>query len=435
MTAKLQPSPSVQARWSVVSTRLAPWCIWILFALLFLRALFAVSSDAGRGWDFATYYRAGTLLVGGHAQELYAVRAPTSVSGLPISSLVLVPLGFLEERDALLLFKIQSALFLAVALFLLYPYVRARVSNWIQPNLILSVYLLIALLYAPIWFVFEVGGQLTPLALFCLVLFHRFYLEERVVAAALLLSLAILFKPFLGAAVLIFILARDVRFLKYLVLFLAAEIAASLLLFGWHLHLDWLITVSQLARGWTAPWWNNAAIWGVLNELWFGIQGLEANPEGPEPTLLLGITLALQLLLVLLFWRLVREIKQAQTSAEQRDFLVMLAIWFSLFLPSLIWPHYLAFLIIPLAFVLVRMPMLSRAGQLLMLLVLLSTLSVESRFAQRFVLALFLTVPVAQSFVAGVFGSGTLILCLLFLVFYHKELVQIPNESSYSYIP
>ena len=431
MTAKLQTSTS-PARWLCSSARLGRWSIWILSALLLLRVLFAITSEAGGGWDFATYYRAGTLLVGGHAQELYDVRAPTAVSGLPISSLVLVPLGILLERDALLFFKIQSALFFAAALFILYPYVRARVSNWIQPNLILPLYLLIALLYAPFWFVFEVGGQLTPLALFCLVLFHRFYLGERAVAAALFLSLAIVLKPFLGAAVLIFLLARDFRFLKYLVLFLAAEVAASLLVFGWQLHLDWLITFSQLARGWTAPWWNNAAIWGVLNALWFGIQGLEATPEGQEPALLLVVTLALQGVLVLLFWRFV-QVKQIQTTMEQRDFLVSLALLFSLCFPSLIWPHYLALLIIPLAFLMVRLPMIPRVGQLWVLLILLSTLSVELRFAQRLVLSLLASVPLAQSFLAGLFGSGTLILCLLFLIIYHTALAGIPTKS-YQYV-
>jgi hypothetical protein len=430
----------------------------ILILLLIGRVALSVYSTAGISWDFANYYRTGKRIFNGQEEDLYRTslsnmrrfkqfigehlseqtRSPKQYHpesavfsgryghiGLPISAYVFAPLGAFKPRYALLVFKAQSVLFLASALLLLYPLFQKISSARIRKDLILPLYLFICLFYEPFWFVFATGGQATPLNLFLFVLFHRFYVQDRPLLATLFLSFGILIKPFFVLTVLIFVFARDFRTLRSLIMWLSFEAILSVAVLGWPLHLEWMNVMGESARGLAEPWWNNSAILALFYNFWSVSQGAGLDPAGEIAGPFLGVVIAFKILVILMFFRFVRYTQAQDLEPQQvRHHMVSLAILFALCFSNIIWPHYLAFLFVPLLFLLVPSLRLPRNGEILAWLILISTLAVQSRFAQRYVLSLLINYPLFQASVAGVFGSGTLILTLVLLMFYHRHIIR-----------
>jgi len=361
---------------------------------------------------------------------LYDTDVITSIVGFPISSYVFAPLGSMAPRDALLVFKAQAALLFALALFLLYQPFRNVSKEFVHKATILPTFLVICLFYEPFWFVFAVGGQSTPLGLLFFVLFHRFYVQGDKLWAALFLSIAILLKPFLVPAVLIFVIAKDFRLLMNLMGWLIFAGGASVLVLGWSLHLEWLEQVRKIALQQLPPWWNNSSIWSLFYSISSVAQG--GTLEAPERMNgWLTAIAAFRVLIVAWMFKLVHDVKTLNIETQQlRHQLVSLSILFALFFSDIIWPHYLAFLFIPLVFLIASRTQLSRYSNLLGWLIFLSTLAVQSRFIQKFVLALLMEYPMTQALVAGLFGGGTLVLVLILLIFHHGDIIRSQRESN-----
>ncbi|MEJ7712603.1 MAG: glycosyltransferase family 87 protein [Pyrinomonadaceae bacterium] len=426
--------------------------------LLVLRVGVSVCSGAGIGWDFVNYYRTGSRIFNGQKEKLYRESLTVSSSfglltseqvnkkptvdhqreagekieedlsgyvGLPISAYVFAPLGAFSPSYALLIFKAQCAVLLADALFILYPAFSNAASGTLRKDLILPLYLVVCLFYEPFWFVFSVGGQATPLNLLLFVLCHRFYVQDRLAWAALFLSLGILIKPFFVLTVLVFIFARDFRFLRNLIVLLTVEIVLSIALLGWPLHLEWLTVMQKVASYSSETWWNNSAIFGSLYNYWCVLQGTGLAPAGEMHGPILGLVVAFKFLLVVMFFRMVQNTKRQNLEPQQqRHHIVSLAILFALLFSNIVWPHYLAFLCVPLFFLLIHSRRLPKFGEILIWLILISTLAVQSRFAQRYVLSMLGDYPLIQASFAGLFGAGTLILTLILLVAYHGKITR-----------
>ncbi len=431
-----------------------------LAALLGLRALMVVISPAGIGWDFKQYHRAGKRAFEGRIQQLYEL--PRSVMeewqrghlgigasadsgetgadrledggeavnsgrlgyvGFPLSAYVWAPVGAFPPRQGILVFKAMCALSLAAGLFLLYPAFRSAAAKQIAA---LPVYLAIVLLYEPFWFSFSTGGQATPICFLLVVLFHRHFLAGRALLSGLWLAVLIPIKPFFVVFLPVLALARKVRVTASATLLLGLVGGVSLLLLGPDLHREWWTTMRISAGAIAEPWWQNVAILGVAYTWWTVHVGAPLEMVGePSSAVLHYLVLGFKLLVVaLVSYRVLTLPRYDAGERNERHQLTTLSLLLGLFSSSIIWPHYLSFLFPVLIFWLVPRTPLPPIARLLAWLALISTLSVHSRFAQRWVLAALEPFPVGQAAAASLFGSVTLILVFVLFTCYYEPTIR-----------
>ncbi|HWQ02855.1 MAG TPA: glycosyltransferase family 87 protein [Candidatus Nitrosotenuis sp.] len=371
----------------------------VLLALLGFRAYRSALSDAGLNWDFANFYNTGARVFYGETENIYRYDAPirgqkpeldnrAEYVSFPISAYTFAPLGAMQPRTALMVFKVFCLLCYALGYWLLYRHFAQRAERGNRFDVHPAVYLLLILLYEPAWRVFTIGGQSTPLVFLLLVLFLRAYTSGKIWWAALFLSFAGLHKPFLGATGLVFLFAGQWRFLGALAGTFVAEALLSVVVMGWKLHVEWLNIVLQEGSRWAIPWWYNTSLVGVLNNFWFYLQAGRVE-WAPMPPALHYARLALQLALVgVLLWQIRRVQKFSLAPSEQQHWHVCWAIVFILAAPGISWEHYWAFLFIPLLYLLAHFFVLPRALQALTVLGALLTLRARKTFAfsidQRF---------------------------------------------------
>ena len=431
--------------------------IWFLFLLLGARLIVSIWSTAGIRWDFANYYQTAQRITDGDVENLYRLprstmtdfyesigetsplpvangsrsRATAEVPsgrrgfiGFPISAYLFAPIGFASPRRAVLVFKLQSAVFLVGALVLLYPAFRDSAKHRLTSQQALAVYLLIALAYAPFWFVFATGGQATPVCLFLLALFHRFFILGKPTAAAIPLSVAIMIKPFFALTLPILALAGEWRLILRLLACLLAGAVASVLLLGWPLHAEWMAVMRDASAGLAEPWWNNSGLFAIVYNLWLGWHHHDLTPAGEIRGPIAGAIGVIKVLILGYFGVLARRTGRADVDERvKRHHLVAIAIVFALCFSSIVWPHYLAFLFLPLVFWLFPPTPLPRHAEVLVWTILISTLAVQSRAAQRFVLSVLDAYPYPQAVVAALFASGTLLLTLALMLSSHDRLL------------
>ena len=430
----------------------------ILLVLLGVRLVTAVWSTAGLGWDFANYHLTARKVATGDTKNLYRMPRATmerfysiigepaelpppeagtpsgeqevpsgrmGFIGTPISAYVFAPIGFLSPRWALLAFKLQSAVFLVASLVLLFPVFRSASAGRLDAREALTVYLLIALLYAPFWFVFSTGGQATPLNLFLLVLFHRFYLLARPLPAAAALGAGILIKPFFLLMLPVLLVAGEWRLLLRIAGCLLLAGAVSLLLLGWPVHQEWIAVMRQAGGGLAEPWWNNSSLFVIGYSLWCIWHHGTLVPGGEVGgAMSLGIGVLKLALLALFLLAAGKTARSGVSAGVRRNAVAMLAILFALSFSSIVWPHYLSFLFLPFLLVLFPPTRLPRPAELLVWATLVSTLAVQSRFAQRAALSLLEGLPWLQGVAAGVFGGGTMLLALVVFFLYGERILQ-----------
>jgi len=440
----------------------------VLFLLLILRLAVCVCSSAGIGWDFTQYYRTGNWIFLKQEENLYTIKTSSmhcfqqhigehvseelgvdnqkrnqgckttenveelitgsgrlGYIGFPISAYIFAPLAAFTPRQALLIFKVQCALFFVAALSLLYRSFQNVATTRMRKDLILPLYLTICLFYEPFWFVFTVGGQATPINLLLFVLFHNFYVQKRSFWAAFFLSVGILIKPFFALILLIYVFALDSRFLRNLIVLLGLWSIFSISLLGWSLHMEWLNVIRDSTRGLAEPWWNNSSILGFFYNFWSWWHGATLGTAGEVHGLFMGVIFTFKIFVIVLFFWLVRNTQAQNLEPQQyRHQLVSLSIMFALLFSNICWPHYLAFLFVPVLFLLVTSHKLTRYGKVLVWLILLSTLSVQSRFAQKYVLSFLTEYSFFQTLMAGMFGSATLILTTILLIIYHGDVIR-----------
>ncbi len=398
-----------------------------LAAMILARLAWAVGSDHGLGWDFPNYYNAGGRAAHGELATLYdstgTIDGHAALGdgrqiyyGAPISAFVFAPLGWFEPRPALVVFKVFCAACFAAGLVQLLGLLRPSLDRQFRASLILPSYLLAVLLAAPIWFTFEVGGQATAINFLLLVLFVRDYHAGREAPAALWLTLGVLIKPALAPLGLVLLLGREWRVIGWGALASAALAILSLAVAGLPLHQVWLALIRRDSAMLTVPWWNNASVPGALYTFWYGWQtGSLAGTTVPDPLFYrwLGCyKLGLLMFMAWLGWDAARARIPLPT---RRLLLAGLGIMLCLLLSNIIWPHYLAFLAIPLGLMAGWYDRLSGTGRVALSLVALGTLSVQSRSMQWALLHRLDGHPLPLALTAACF-SGVTLLLLLFLL-------------------
>jgi glycosyl transferase family 87 len=344
----------------------------IVLSLLVLRAGFAVASPAGFKWDFINFYNTGARVFHGESENIYKPKTQVAghqphgypdtrmhYVGLPISTVVLAPFGALEPRPALVAFKAACALSFAVGIFVLIHGVAGRTApRWRSPLGAAILASFVLLFAAPLWFVFDAGGQATAFAFLLLALFAHTYIRGRDWMAALCLSFAILLKPVLVPAGLVFLAAREWRFIFTLGAAFVASGLASILIFGWALHVEWFNTIRMVGSTRVADLWpNNAAVLGIASNfaVYLGIAKLTNTNFVSIPPMLMLVQTAFRVMVVVLMVVLAyRTSRRKLDQASRREDIVLIATTIPLLIPALLWPHYLSFLFVPIAVVLAR---------------------------------------------------------------------------------
>jgi hypothetical protein len=415
-----------------------------LFLLIALRLFASILSAEGRYWDFVNFYNTGSRVFHGERENIYRPDAPIagksvgdlprgfSYGGPPISSYILAPLGALRPGYALFAFKAACAICFALGLVALYGQFRRLVGERLSADQTLCLYLLLALLFEPFWFVFPIGGQATALAFLPLALFVRSYTAGRLWPAAFFLSAAAITKPVLALPIVVFLIAREWDFLKRLACCFLVEGTISLLLFGWSIHAEWLRKLQEDASWWAAPWAKNSSILGFFGNFWLYLGGYQIGPTAPPP-LLVGLQNGFKLALIALFvWMVIKARNTDLPVEEKRRHFVLLAVTFALLFSTVVWAHYLAFLFIPLLFLVARYDRLPRGAKVLTVLILLLTFRanwwpITVNLQRALEVDTF-----AETLAAGLFGSGALILTLILVVAYNRNLLRAQREPKFS---
>lgn len=426
----------------------------LVACMLAIRLGVSVWSTAGIGWDFPNYHHTARIVTGGDLHNLYRLpqsrldrfhaligepqesRMPAvdpagdpfvpsgrlGFIGFPISAYVFAPLGWLEPRWAVLLFKAAGAICFVISLSLLYRMFRVAAEPALA-EATPAVYLLICLLYSPFWFVFATGGQATPINFLLFVLFWRALVGGHITSAAMWLAMGILIKPFFALTLPILAIGGEWRTTLRVAAWLLLGVGASVVFLGWPLHAEWLNILRDASGGIAEPWWNNSSIFGAIYTVWSVLMRGELAPAGEmRGPALMGVGL-LKLLIVGLFASICWKVARATLPPDgKRECVAALAILFPLCFSNIVWPHYLAFLFVPLVLALFRTTPLPSPVALTLWAILVSTLAVESRFVQRFVLSFLDQVPIGQAIVAGGFGACTMLLTLGLLVASRRQI-------------
>jgi hypothetical protein len=181
-------------------------------------------------------------------------------------------------------------------------------------------------------------------------------------------------KPALALACMIFVFAGTWPLLIRLTACLATEGAASWIVFGGPRHLEWAQMVLQESRRWAVPWWNNSALLGGIANWWI-YAGIPSFDSVTSPVAFAEIQFVLRGMLVVLFFWMMRRARRLEWTPEgRRQYHVLLAILFPLFVSTVVWPHYLAIVFIPVLVFAAHYSSLPWLGRLLLASVFLSAI-------------------------------------------------------------
>lgn len=361
--------------------------IWLrlILAVIGLGVLAALVVPAGSGWDFANFYDTGRRAIAGQIADIYdpasliAGRTPQgnmAFWGAPLSAWFYAPLGLLPPAAALVAFKLIAVVATTTALLLLYRLTRRSAGlSSDQSSWYALVFAVLVLLYQPFWTIFRVGGQTTPLVLLLMVLGLRSYVDGKLFATAGWLVLAVLFKPAFLLVPAFLALVSPPRFALALAGTGAAVAAVSIALFGWPIHREFLEILLRGADK-PSPWPFNSSLYIVADVFRPIADSIPIRRTGgwfPD-ALRLAIKLAVVGTTVVLA---VLASRQLWAPARRRLFTFLLAISFCLLISQVVWEHYLAVLFIPLSFLVVCWPWLTR-GERVHLLVILALCALQN---------------------------------------------------------
>jgi hypothetical protein len=334
------------------------WATAGALLLLAVGAAIGIAVPAGLGWDFANFYDTGRRAAAGLYDQLYdpsssiagaAPQGSMQFWGAPISALFYVPLAALPPATALLWFKVENTLALALGLVLLFRHVRrfadpSPLGQW----RFAAVFATLALLYQPFWTVYRVGGQTTPSIFLLLVLALLSHQAGRDWLTASLLVPVVAIKP---AFVLLFgflALVSGVRFLLRAALVSLIAAGLAVLAVGWGPHQEFL---RHLMDGLSRPrsWQYSSSLYTPFDSVRL-LPGYPAFPPAWRSGLAaaaLGVKAVAALTVIGLVWR---SRSWQWTVAARRHFRFAMAVLFFLLVSQVLWEHYLAVLFLVLGY-------------------------------------------------------------------------------------
>ena len=403
----------------------------VALALIAIGCAIGVAVPAGTGWDFANFYDAGHRVVARQVADLYRQERPIggqSPQGrmrfwsAPLSAALFAPLALLPPERALIAFKLQNVMALALALALLYWYVERFVVN--DPNesaKFRAIFAVLCLLYQPFWTVFRVGGQSTPTVFLLVVIALLCFVTSRTLTAAMLLVGAAMIKPTLAIMIAFLVCVSGIGFAASVVAAGATLGVVSLLLMGWPIHGEFLraaIEGSQLARGWQ----YNSSLYVPIENLRLLVPEIRSDPTAAIG--LVFLAWGFRLAVVALFVRIMRDRQRfAWPTPARRHFDFAMAICFWLLFSQTVWEHYLSLLFIPLIYFVAVRDRLSSAARRLVFAIFMMSLG-QNLVLMEFLWTHFDIQSIPALLGVGLFKSGPLLLTLLLLWRYPTSLSE-----------
>lgn len=381
---------------------------------------------AGLGWDFANFYDAGHRVAAGQAADLYHQNRPIAGRppqgnmrfwGAPLSAVLFAPLALLRPEIALVAFKLQNVVALALALVLLYRHCRLFVpTDPDQRSMFTAMFLTLCVAYQPFWTIFRVGGQTTPTVFLLLVVALFCYTTSRLIVAALLLVVAVMIKPSLAVMLAFLVLVSGVAFAGALAIAAACAGLLSVATLGWAIHeqfLKVLLEGSALSRSWL----YNSSLYVPFENF-----RLLAPTGSWNARVLMSLEWTVRLIVVGAFVVIMRSSRrETWPAAARRHFEFLMAICFWLLTSQLIWEHYLQALFIPLTYFFAARTVFSHRAQL--------TIAALFGMAvgQNLILVLYASsvLPLESTaglILAGLVKAGPLMLLVMLLSLHHGEI-------------
>ncbi len=329
---------------------------WAAIGLILLGCLAGLFVERGMELDFANYYDAGHKARVGQFDDLFdpfaqieeaAPLSHMSFTSAPLTSLLYVPMSMFPPSVALIMFKLQSALFIGLGLAMLYQYLRRFVADrQAARDQFFTIFWGGALLFQPFWTVFVVGGQVTPLVFAALVLALVHQTRGASVLPAACWVLAVAIKPVLAPGLLFLLIVSTGRFRLSVFAITAALAALSISIFGIDLHFVLVERILEESRILNPAHFNSNMF------AWIEPLVLSPGDYATSPTMPVGLKLLTSGVRLVtiggLIWLWMRHLRTGLRSAARQHFAIILALVFPLILTPVAWAHYLALLFIPL---------------------------------------------------------------------------------------
>lgn len=303
--------------------------------------------------DFAGYYRAATVILNGTPEHLYSSEGK-DFTNLPVVSLLVAPLAFLDYRDAWRLFWwLQVSSFVAAFVLLLWG-----IKRFLPPLTPARAALASAIFvcFAPLLRRSLIQGQTTPMMVLLLAAIWFLCRARWKRTAGLLLGIvcAIKIPPVLLAG--LFFLRRRLALALGALLVVASAVALSWLLFGTEVLGQYADRVIWQNFGGSNAAFNNRSLEGTFLRLLTERSLVDWDPT-PRPW---SVTLCLAGSLAGLAWLLLRRggwmllwppkaprDEDPRTGSLELEIALGTALMVLVF--PVVWIHYYLFLAVPLA--------------------------------------------------------------------------------------
>lgn len=391
----------------------------------------AIAVPAGIGWDFANFYDTGRRVAVGEVGNLYDPGAPIAGQppqgelgfyGTPLSAYLFVPMAGLSPRWALVVFKLENAVALLVALYLLFALHRRLVDRSAAAQWrFAATFAVAALIYQPLWTIYRVGGQTTPTVFLLLTVVLVFHTAGRYGRSAAAFAMAIVIKPALVTGLAFLFVGSGVSFMIASVAAGGVLGAASVLAMGWPIHavfVDRMLASANLV--W--PWFYNSSLFILVDNLrrWFTGDTTIGVGEG-----LFGwALLALRVAVLVLFVRLMLAARRYEWRRPAGDhFRVLMAIAFFLLISQTVWEHYLTFLFPMLVYCLAMRPVLGSGFNRLVVAIIVASIG-QSLIVVNVIRNVFAFDSLVALLAIGLLKSGPLLCTVALLTRYRRELLD-----------
>lgn len=313
-----------------------PWDVWI---------------NLGAGWAWRTHaginvYNPPEMRRALYESEPYGGMREVSAYGLPFNSyvstptplLVYIPLSLLGPRGGRLAwFTVSVVLYLGVLVFLLMDF-RRRGRPWLAAGLALY-----AVFYYPVLQDWRLG-QTDTLLLVLLCVTGWCVERRRDAAAGVCVALLTLFKLYPGLLLLYFAWKRAWRLVAAFAVTFVAVGAVSVAVVGWRAFVDFCTIILPITSKGSASW-HNQGFSGLWLHLQHGAEGLGSlmPPEAGRPLPLVLLSVAF---VAVAAWRLRGPLRRADFTWSA-DYGLL---WATMFMAApIVWEHYFAQLLLPLA--------------------------------------------------------------------------------------
>ncbi len=318
------------------------WILWLgygLPALMMVVFLGFVSRPPRYDWfnDFINcYYIAGRLVIE-NPSKLYSL-GDFGFVNIPIVAFAFSPFAFLNKYVATITFTLVGIFAVVATCYLL---IKAwKITGW-KRAAVIGLFIINSPLYHSIWY-----GNLTHFTLPILLLALIGLKQKRDFLVGALLAIAALIKVPLFLLGIYFALRKKWSLVAGYGVTLVIIGAASLLLFGFDLHLVWLQHIGKFA-GKALVGYNVQSVDGFLARLLLDTNGELRNwqPIEVDGAFKLARTILKLILLggtVWIFWR-----KKAPITLEQENLEFSTVLCLSLLISPIAWTHYYLFFLIP----------------------------------------------------------------------------------------